>query len=48
MAGTIIVGLVFAAIVGFAARKVVLDSRNNKCSCGSTCSDKNRSSCGKA
>lgn len=42
MIGTIIVGLVVLTIIGFALRKSVSDIKNNKCSCGSTCSDKSK------
>lgn len=38
----IIIGLIFAAIVGFAAKKVYEDAKNKKCSCGSSCSDKSK------
>ncbi len=38
----IIVGLVFASIVIFALKKVYSDTKNNKCSCGSSCSDKSK------
>jgi len=46
MITNIVVGLVFAGIVAFAGRKVYLDKKNKKCSCGSTCGD--MSKCGKA
>ncbi|WP_083757183.1 FeoB-associated Cys-rich membrane protein [Alkaliphilus oremlandii] len=46
MSGNLIVGLIFAAIVAFAAKKVISDAKNKKCSCGSSCSDKSK--CGKA
>jgi len=42
MLGNIIVGLIFAGIVIFAAKKVYNDAKNNKCSCGSSCSDKSK------
>lgn len=42
MVGTLVVGLFVAVIVGFALRKTVRDIKNNKCSCGSTCSDKSK------
>lgn len=40
--GNIIVGLVFAGIIIFAFKKVYSDTKNNKCSCGSSCSDKSK------
>lgn len=40
----ILVGLVFAGIVLFAFVKVYSDSKNNKCSCGSSCSNKSKCS----
>lgn len=42
MSGNIIVGLVFACIIAFAARKVYMDAKNQKCSCGSSCSNKSK------
>ncbi|WP_291576231.1 FeoB-associated Cys-rich membrane protein [Clostridium sp. UBA4548] len=42
--GNIIVGLVFLVIFGFAFKKVYSDTKNNKCSCGSSCSDKSKCS----
>ncbi|WP_435789674.1 FeoB-associated Cys-rich membrane protein [Clostridium sp.] len=38
----VIVGLVFACVIIFAFRKVYSDTKNNKCSCGSSCSDKSK------
>ncbi|MBZ9634459.1 FeoB-associated Cys-rich membrane protein [Clostridium sp. FP1] len=38
----IIVGLVFACIIILAFKKVYTDTKNNKCSCGSSCSDKSK------
>ncbi len=42
MWGNIIVGLIFAAIIAFAAKKVYSDAKNKKCSCGSSCSGKSK------
>jgi len=42
MLGNIVVGLIFASIVILASRKVYNDMKNNKCSCGSSCSDKSK------
>lgn len=42
MTGNIIVGAIFAGIIIFALKKVISDAKNNKCSCGSSCSDKSR------
>lgn len=39
--GNIIIGLIFAAIVGFAGYKALSDAKNSKCSCSSSCSKKN-------
>jgi hypothetical protein len=38
----IVVGLVFASIIVFAFKKVYTDAKNNKCSCGSSCSGKSK------
>ena len=38
----IIVGLVFACIVLLAFKKAYTNAKNNKCSCGSSCSDKSK------
>ncbi|MBU3113502.1 FeoB-associated Cys-rich membrane protein [Clostridium lacusfryxellense] len=46
MLANIIVGLVFAIILIFAAKKVYTDTKNKKCSCGSSCSGKSK--CNKA
>ncbi|MBU3190011.1 FeoB-associated Cys-rich membrane protein [Clostridium bowmanii] len=45
----IIVGLVFASIIILAIRKVYKDTKNNKCSCGSSCgkSCSDKSKCNK-
>jgi len=42
MTGNIIVGAVFAVIIIFAATKVFKDAKNQKCSCGTSCSDKSK------
>lgn len=42
MLANIIVGGVFAAIIIVAFRKVRRDAKNNTCSCGSSCSNKNK------
>ncbi|MGH4123749.1 MAG: FeoB-associated Cys-rich membrane protein [Clostridium sp.] len=42
MLTNIIVGLVFASILVFAFKKAYSDAKNNKCSCGSSCSDKSK------
>ena len=42
MVGNIVVGIVFAGIIIFAATKVYKDAKNKKCSCGSSCSEKNK------
>lgn len=42
MLANILVGTIFAAIVIFAFIKVRSDAKNNKCSCGSSCSSKNK------
>lgn len=42
MWGTILVGVVFAGIFAAAFRKVYLDAKNKKCSCGSSCSSKSK------
>ncbi len=42
MLANIIVGLIFASIVAFALKKVYSDTKNNKCSCGSSCTDKSK------
>ena len=42
MIANIVVGLVFASIIGFAAKKVYTDTKNKKCSCGSSCSGKSK------
>ncbi|MBM7613870.1 FeoB-associated Cys-rich membrane protein [Alkaliphilus hydrothermalis] len=47
MTGNIIVGLVFAGIIAFASVKVYKDTKNKKCSCGSSCSPSKKSKCGK-
>ncbi|HHV58947.1 MAG TPA: FeoB-associated Cys-rich membrane protein [Clostridiaceae bacterium] len=36
--GNVIIGLVFAVIFIFALKKVYIDAKNKKCSCGSACS----------
>jgi len=38
----IVIGLIFASILIFALKKVYTDAKNNKCSCGSSCSDKSK------
>lgn len=47
--GNIIVGLAFAVIIIFALKKVYTDTKNNKCSCGSSCgkSCSNKGKCNK-
>jgi hypothetical protein len=45
MLGSIIIGLIFAAIIFFAGKKVYKDMKSNKCSCGSSCSVKSKSKC---
>jgi len=42
MLGNIVVGLIFASILIFAFTKVFNDAKNNKCSCSSSCSNKNK------
>lgn len=38
--GNIIIGLVFAVIIGIAAYKAISDAKNKKCSCSSSCTKK--------
>ena len=44
MVATIIVGVVFAAVILLAGKKVYIDTKNNKCSCSSSCSDQSKCS----
>lgn len=45
MWGTIIVGVIFAGIILFAAKKTISDAKNKKCSCGTSCSSAQKSKC---
>lgn len=47
MMANIIVGLVFAAIVLLAARKVYQNAKNKSCSCGSSGSCSSKGNCNK-
>lgn len=42
MLANIIVGLIFASVVIFALKKVRNDAKNNTCSCGRSCSKKDK------
>lgn len=42
MTSTIIVGLIFAGILYFAGKKAFSNIKNNKCNCGTSCSDKSK------
>ncbi|WP_432407555.1 FeoB-associated Cys-rich membrane protein [Wukongibacter sp. M2B1] len=42
MLPNIVIGTIFGAIVIFAFMKVRSDAKNNKCSCGSSCSSKGK------
>ena len=44
----IIVGLIFAAIILLASKKVYHNAKNNSCNCGSSSSCSNKSKCNKA
>lgn len=46
MWGNIMVGLLFAAIIALAARKVYKDAKAKKCSCGTSCSAAAAAQCG--
>ncbi len=45
MFSTIIVGLVFLVIFGFAAKKAITDLKKGKCAGCSSCDSKKKSSC---
>ena len=45
MLSTIIIGLIFAAILFFAGKKAFSNIKNNKCNCGTSCSDKEQMPC---
>ncbi|MBB6443947.1 FeoB-associated Cys-rich membrane protein [Bacillus benzoevorans] len=42
MTSTIVVGIIFAALLFLAGKKAFSNMKNNQCNCGTSCSDQDK------